>query len=87
MTCVDEESFVEDGVEDSELVGKDGGNTKRATGSGNTAGKEDSDEVAVEQNGESLFSTLPNSDAAGTDNVLPGPSSVNSNDAINKNVS
>ncbi len=58
---------------------------KRAAGSGNTAGKEDSNEVAVEQNGESLFSTLPNPDAAGTDNVLPGPSSGNSNNTNNKN--
>ena len=83
LMCVDEESFVEDGVDDSEQVGTDDGNAKRAAGSGNTAGKEDSDEVAVEQNGESLFSTSPNSDAAGTNNVLPGPSSGNSNDANN----
>ncbi len=85
LTCVDEESFIEDGVDDSEQVGTDDGNAKRAAGSGDTAGKEDSDEVAVEQNGKSLFSTLSNSDAAGTDNVLPGPSSVNSNDANNTN--
>ncbi len=85
MTCVDEESFVEDGVDDSEQVGTDDGNAKRAAGSGNTAGKEDSNKVAVEQNGESLFSNLPNSDAAGTNNVLPGPSSGNSNDANNTN--
>ncbi len=85
MTCVDEESFVEDGVDGSEQVGTDDGNAKRATGSGDTAGKEDSNEVAVEQNGKSLFSTSPNSDAAGTDNVLPGPSSGNSNDANNTN--
>ncbi len=85
LTCVNEESFVEDGVADSEQVGTDDGNAKRTAGSGDTAGKEDSNEVAVEQNGESLFSTLPNSDAAGTDNVLPGPSSGNSNDANNTN--
>jgi hypothetical protein len=85
-TCVDEESFVEDGVDDSEQVGTDEGKEKRTAGSGNTAGKEDSDEVAVEQNGESLFSTSPNSDAAGTNNVLPGPSSGNSDDANNTNV-
>jgi hypothetical protein len=83
--CVDEESFVEDGVDDSEQVGTDNGNAKKAPGSGDTAGKEDSNEVAVEQNGESLFSTLPNSDAAGTNNVLPGPSSGNSDDANNTN--
>jgi hypothetical protein len=53
----------------------DDGNAKRATDSGDTVGKEDSNKVAAEQNGESLFSTLPNSDAAGTNNVLPGPSS------------
>jgi hypothetical protein len=58
---------------------------KRAAGSGDTAGKEDSNEVAIERNGESLFSTLPNSDAAGTDNVLPGPSSGISNNANNTN--
>ena len=86
MTCIDEESFIEDGVDDSEQVGKDDGNAKRAAGSGDTAGKEDSNEVAVEQNGKSLFSTLPNSDAAGTNNVLPGPSSGNSDDANNTNV-
>jgi hypothetical protein len=63
----------------------DEGNAKRAAGSGDTAGKEDSDKVAVEQNGESLFSTLPNSDAANTNNVLPGPSSGNSNNANNTN--
>jgi hypothetical protein len=85
LTCVDEESFVEDEVDDSEQVGTDNGNAKRAAGSGDTAGKEDSDEVTVEQNGESLFSTLPNSDAAGTDNVLPGPSSGNSDSANNTN--
>jgi hypothetical protein len=85
LTCVNEESFVEDGVDDSEQVGTDEGNAKRAAGSGNTAGKEDSNEVAVEQNGESIFSTSPNSDAAGTDNVLPGPSSGNSDDANNTN--
>ncbi len=85
LTCINEESFVEDGVDDSEQVGTDNGNAKRAAGSGDTAGKEDSYEVAVEQNGESLFSTLPNSDAAGTDNVLPGPSSRNSDDANNTN--
>jgi hypothetical protein len=85
LTCVDEESFVEDGVDDSEQVGADNGNAKRAAGSGDTAGKEDSDEVAVEQNGKSLFSTLPNSDVAGTDNVLPGPSSGNSDNANNTN--
>jgi hypothetical protein len=84
-TCVDEESFIEDGVDDSEQVRTDDGNAKRAAGSGDTAGKEDSDEVAVEQNGESLFSTSPNSDAAGTDNVLQGPSSGNSDDANNTN--
>jgi hypothetical protein len=50
LTCVDEESFVEDGVDNSEQVGTDNGNAKRAAGRGNTAGKEDSDEVAVEQN-------------------------------------
>jgi hypothetical protein len=61
----------------------DDGNAKRAAGSGDTVGKEDSKEVAVEQNGESLFSTMLNSDAAGTDNVLPGPSSGNSDDANN----
>ncbi len=81
LTCVDEESFIEDGVDDSEQVGTDDGNAKKAAGSGDTAGKEDSNEVAVEQNGESLFSTLPNSDAAGTNNVLPGPSSGNSDNA------
>jgi hypothetical protein len=85
LTCVDEESFVEDGVDDSEQVGTDDGNPKRAAGSGDTSGKEDSDEVAVEQNGKSHFSTLPNSDAAGTDNVLPGPSSGNSDGANNTN--
>jgi hypothetical protein len=85
LTCVDEESFVEDGVDDSEQVGTDDGNAKRATGSGDTVGKEDSNEVAVEQNGKSLFSTLPNSDATSTDNVLPGPSSGNSNDTNNTN--
>ncbi len=85
MTCVDEESFVEDGVDDSEQVGTDEGNSKRAAGSGDTAGKEDSNKVAVEQNGKSLSSTLPNSDAADTDNVLLGPSSGNSNDANNTN--
>jgi hypothetical protein len=85
LTCVDEESFVEDGVDNSEQVGTDGGNAKRAAGSGNTAGKEDSNEVAVEQNCKSLFSTLPNSDAAGTDNVLPGPSSGNRDDTNNTN--
>ncbi len=63
----------------------DDGNTKRAAGSGDTALKEDSDKVAIEQNGKSLFSTLPNSDAAGTDNILLGPSSGNSNDANNTN--
>jgi hypothetical protein len=73
LTCVDEESFVEDGVDDSEQVGTDNGKAKRAAGSRDTAGKEDSNEFAVEQNGESLFSTSPNSDAAGTNNVLPGP--------------
>jgi hypothetical protein len=86
LTCVDEESFVEDGVDNSEQVGTDNGNAKRAAGNGDTAGKEDSNEVAVEQNGKSLFSTLPNSDAAGTNNVLPGPSSGNSDDANNTNV-
>jgi hypothetical protein len=85
LTCVDEESFVEDGVDNSEQVGTDDGNAKRAAGSGDIAGKEDSNEVAIEQNGKSLFSTLPNSDAAGTDNELPGPSSGNSNDANNTN--
>ncbi len=85
LTCIDEESFIQDGVDNSEQVGTDNGNAKRAAGSGDTAGKEDSDEVAVEQNGKSLFSTLPSSDAAGTDNVLPGPSSGNSNDANNTN--
>jgi hypothetical protein len=85
LICIDEESFVEDGVDNSEQVGTDNGNAKRAAGSGNTAGKEDSDEVAVEQNGKSLFSTSPNSDAAGTANVLPGSSSGNSNDANNTN--
>jgi hypothetical protein len=49
LTCVDEESFVEDGVDDSEQVGTDDGNAKRAASSGDTDGKEDSDEVAVEQ--------------------------------------
>ncbi len=78
LTCVDGESFIEDGVDDSEQVGTDNGNTKRAAGSGDTAGKENSNKVAVEQNGESLFSTSPNSDAAGTDNMLPSPSSGNS---------
>jgi hypothetical protein len=82
---VDEESFVEDGVDDSEQVGTYDGNAKRAAGSGNTAGKKDSNEVAVEQNGKSLFSTLPNSNTAGTNNVLPGPSSGNSDDANNTN--
>jgi hypothetical protein len=82
---VDEESFVEDGVDDSEQVSTDNGNAKRAAGSGNTAGKEDSNRVAVEQNGKSLFSTLPNSEAAGTNNVLPGPFSGNSDDANNTN--
>jgi hypothetical protein len=85
LTCVDEESFVEDGVDNSEQVGTDDGNAKRAAGSGDTAGKEDSNEVAVEQNAKSLFSTLPNSDAAGTNNVLPGSSSGNSNDMNNTN--
>ncbi len=85
LTCVDEESFVEDGVDDSKQVGTDNGNAKRAAGSGDTAGKEDSNRVAVEQNGKSLFSTLPNADAAGTDNVLPGPSSGNSDNANNTN--
>jgi hypothetical protein len=85
LTCIDEESFVEDGVEDSEQVGTDNGNAKRAAGSGNTAGKDDSNEVAVEQHGKSLFSTSPNSDAAGTNNVLPGPSSGNSNDTNDTN--
>jgi hypothetical protein len=85
LTCVDEESFIEDGVDDSEQVGTDDGIAKRAAGSGDTAGKEDSDEVAIEQNGKSLFSTSPNSDAAGTDNVLPGPSSGNSDDTNNTN--
>jgi hypothetical protein len=84
-TCVDEEIFIEDGVDDSEQVGTDNGNAKRPAGSGDTTGKEDSDEVAVEQNGESLFSTSPNSDAAGTNNVLPDPSSENSDDANNTN--
>ncbi len=85
LTCVDEESFVEDGVDNSEQVGTDDGNAKRAAGSGDTAGKEDSNEVAVEQNGESLFSTLPNSDAASTDNMLPSPSSGNSDNTNNTN--
>jgi hypothetical protein len=84
-TCVDEESFVEDGVDDREQVGTEDGNAKRASGSGNTAGKEDSNKVAVEQNGGSLFSTSPNYDAAGTDNMLPGPSSGNSDNANNTN--
>jgi hypothetical protein len=85
LTCIDEESFIEDRVDDSEQVGTDNGNAKRAAGSGDTAGKEDSNEVAIEQNGKSLFSTLPNSDAVGTDNVLPGPSSGNSNNTNNTN--
>jgi hypothetical protein len=85
LTCIDEESFIEDGVDDSEQVDTDNGYAKRGAGSGNTAGKEDSNEVAIEQNGESLFSNLPNSDAAGTNNVLPGPSSGNSNNANNTN--
>jgi hypothetical protein len=85
LTCVDEKSFVEDGVDDSEQVGTDDDNAKRAAGSGDTAGKEDSNEVAIEQNGKSLFSTSPNSDTADTDNVLPGPSSGNSDDANNTN--
>ncbi len=85
LMCVDEESFIEDGVDDSEHVGTDDGNAKKAAGSGNTTGKEDSNKVAVEQNGKSLFSTSPNSDAAGTDNVLPGPSSGNSDNANNTN--
>jgi hypothetical protein len=85
LMCVNEENFVEDGVDDSEQVGTDNGNAKRAAGSGDTTGKEDRDEVAVNQNGESLFSTSPNSDAAGIDNVLPGPSSGNSNNANNTN--
>ncbi len=85
MTCVNEESFIEDGVDDSEQVSTDNGNAKRAAGSGDTAGMEDRDEVAVEQNGESLFSTSPNSDAAGTNNMLPGPSSGNSDNANNTN--
>jgi hypothetical protein len=84
LTCVDVESFIEDGVDDSEQVGTDEGNAKRAAGSGNTTGKEDSNKVAIEQNGESLFS-MPNSDAASTDNVLPGPSSGDSDDANNTN--
>ena len=58
---------------------------KRAADSGDTALKEDSDKVAIEQNGKSLFSTSPNSDAAGTNNVLPGHSSGNSKDANNTN--
>jgi hypothetical protein len=58
---------------------------KKAAGSGYTTGKEDSNEVAVEQNGKSLVSTSPNSDAAVINNVLPGPSSGNSNDANNTN--
>ncbi len=58
LMCVNEESFIEDGVDDSEQVGTDDGNTKRAAGSGNTAGKEDSDEVAFEQNAESLHQKL-----------------------------
>jgi hypothetical protein len=39
LTCVDEESFVEDEVDDSEQVGTDNGNAKRAAGSGDTTGK------------------------------------------------
>jgi hypothetical protein len=85
LTCINEESFVEDGVDDSEQIGTDDGNATRAAGSGDTAGKEDSDKVAVEQNGKSLFSTSPNFDTAGTNNVLPGPSSGNSDDANNTN--
>ncbi len=87
LTCIDEKSFVEDGVDDSEQVGTDDGIAKRAAaaGGGDTAGKEDSNKVAVEQNGESLFSTLPNSDATSTNNLLPGPSSGNSNNTNNTN--
>ncbi len=85
LTCVNEESFVEDGVDDSEQIGTDDGNAKRAAGSGDTTGKEYSNEVTVEQNGKSLFSTSPNSDAASTNSVLPGPSSGNSNEANNTN--
>jgi hypothetical protein len=48
LTCIDEESFIEDGVDDSEQVGTDNGSAKRAAGSGDTAGKEDSNKVAVE---------------------------------------
>ena len=38
-TGVVEDSFVEDGVDDSEQVGTDDGNAKRAAGSGDTTGK------------------------------------------------
>jgi hypothetical protein len=65
-TVIVEESFVEAGTDDIAQVSTDDGNTKRAGGNCDNAGKEDSNKV---------FSFSPNSDAAGTNRVLPGPTS------------